>query len=168
MLYYYQYEKEWYHKKEIYNFTKGYYKALRECKSLSSTDKQHITFCSYCKIMFFTFKSNRNRKDILCPFGCRYIHKKKMAEDRCKKYRETIMGKLKKKKLNENRYRKNIKTPIKDYDDDFRDDNDTNLNMTSYCWFLFKCMFFDPENPNWMYKLYRFLKKIFRNRDSSA
>jgi hypothetical protein len=115
--------------------------------------------------MFLTSKSNKGRKDILCPIGCRAIHKKKQNEIRSKKYRETIMGKKKKKKLNEKRYRiqdQDIKRNDKDLmeDDDFKDPE--NNTFYGYLWFLFKITFFNPDNPGLLYRLYKKIKKIFK------
>lgn len=84
-----------------------------------------------------------------------------------KKYRATIMGKLKKKKLNENRYRNNEENTTEESDYDFLSEDDTQLSIYQYMWFIFKALTFDPENPNWMFRLYRFFKKIFKKRDNA-
>jgi hypothetical protein len=126
-----------------------------------------ITYCAYCRIPFLTYVSNKNRKDILCPYGCRDIHKRKKSQERVKKYRTTIMGKLKKKKLNENRYLNNEENTTEESDYDFLSEDDTQLSIYQYMWFIFKALTFDPENPGWIFRLYRFFKKIFKKRDNA-
>lgn len=75
------------------------------------------------------------------------------------------MGKKKKKKLNEKRYRiqdQDIKRNDKDLmeDDDFKDPE--NNTFYGYLWFLFKITFFNPDNPGLLYRLYKKIKKIFK------
>jgi hypothetical protein len=59
--------------------------------------------CKHCGIYFITYYSNKNRKDLGCPFGCRQTHRKKSAARRSVEFYETAKGKTKKKLLNKGR-----------------------------------------------------------------
>lgn len=60
--------------------------------------------CRHCGIFFFTDRSNIQRDDLGCPFGCRDAHRKKEAAERCAQYRHTDKGRERKRKLNRKRY----------------------------------------------------------------
>lgn len=55
---------------------------------------------------FLTSPANRERNDIRCPFGCRKEWRHTNAVRRVQEYYQTEEGKMKKKKLNQRRYRK--------------------------------------------------------------
>lgn len=67
----------------------------------------HLARCADCGILFLTDSRNIGHKNLRCPFGCRASHARKTSKARSTAYYQTNSGKLKKRKLNENRaYRK--------------------------------------------------------------
>jgi len=82
----------------------GYYGILRH--ALQNTDKKHrvLSRCRYCTIAFLTTPSNRDRHDLLCPFGCRENHKRHQSKKRSTAFYQTSDGKKIKKELNRRRY----------------------------------------------------------------
>ena len=56
--------------------------------------------CCYCGIRFLTHPRNANRRDLLCPFGCREHRRRQQANERSKKYYRTPRGRKNKKLLN--------------------------------------------------------------------
>jgi hypothetical protein len=93
-------ETEWYKKgqiKKIYDLYKGLVDSFSLPKSLV------LTTCCQCHIEFLTSSSNRGRRDIRCPFGCRQDHKKKKSNERSRAYYQTPEGKIKKQKQNSKR-----------------------------------------------------------------
>jgi hypothetical protein len=109
----YDYQKKWYHNKALADIIFNYYQELRLVLKYTKVKYRILTSCPYCGILFITSSSNKGRKDILCPFGCRFCHKKNNAAIRSKKYRQTKEGKMKKKKLNQKRYLNNIEPETK-------------------------------------------------------
>jgi len=53
---------------------------------------------------FLTHPGNRGRKDLCCLFGCRATNKGLSSKKRSQEYRQTVKGKLTKRKLNKRRY----------------------------------------------------------------
>jgi hypothetical protein len=54
---------------------------------------------------FLTHPGNRGRKDLRCPFGCRQTWQRAQSTSRSQAYRCTEEGAMKKRKLNQRRYR---------------------------------------------------------------
>jgi hypothetical protein len=75
-------------------------------KVLHGPEKKHrvLKKCADCGILFLTHPGNRNRKDILCPFGCRIERRRKKGNIRVKDYYGSPEGIVKKKKINKKRY----------------------------------------------------------------
>ena len=100
------YEVLWYSGKKYRWFVNEYYQTLRIV--LKATPEAHriLTRCAYCGIYFLTASSNRGRKDIRCPFGCREKHKKEASKYRSTAYYQTRQGQIKRQIQNAKRYRK--------------------------------------------------------------
>lgn len=108
-----KYEKEWYKHKDIRVQVSRYYSKVRGISKTTRAKYRILTHCADCGICFLTASSNRGRKDIRCPFGCRKQHKKEASKKRVNEYRKTPKGKRNKEKLNENRYRQSNKSSEK-------------------------------------------------------
>jgi len=52
-----------------------------------------------------THPGNRGREDLRCPFGCRQAWQREKSNGRSQAYRYTEEGSMKKRKLNQRRYR---------------------------------------------------------------
>jgi len=59
--------------------------------------------CLHCGILFFTERSNINRDDLRCPFGCATWHRRVSCIRRCAEYYRTEKGRSRKKALNRRR-----------------------------------------------------------------
>lgn len=104
------YEPHWYRKKNYRWFVKEYYQTLRIVLKATPKNHRELTRCAHCGIYFLTAPSNRGRKDIRCPFGCREQHKKEASKYRSTAYYQTDDGKIKRQIQNAKRY-KNVKDP---------------------------------------------------------
>ena len=83
-----------------YNRVVEFYK-----KFLKEIPPSHfIDTCIQCSIPFPVHSCNKERDNILCPFGCRQERKKKKSRERSKAYYKTPEGRKKKQILNQ-RYR---------------------------------------------------------------
>lgn len=97
-------KKEWYKNFYIQEYSHKFYSENRKIMRTVSSKNWVLTRCSDCRIYFLTTASNRGRKDIRCPFGCREKHKRESSKKRVREYRKTEIGRKKKQKLNEKRY----------------------------------------------------------------
>jgi len=66
-----------------------------------------ISRCCVCGIHFLTSNSNRGRRDLRCPFGCRVWHRRLFSIKRSLEYYQTEVGREKKKDLNKRRSQTN-------------------------------------------------------------
>lgn len=71
-----------------------------------------LTRCRHCRIFFLTHPRNAGRKDLGCPFGCKYAHNKRSSTQRSVEYYKTEEGKGKKKIQNGKRCK--TKADLKD------------------------------------------------------
>ena len=94
----------WYKSEEVRAQTIRYYSKTRNISHHVKRKRRVLACCKNCRIYFLTSPSNRGRKDLRCPFGCRKIHKREASKNRVKSYRKTNKGKKTKQDLNKNRY----------------------------------------------------------------
>jgi hypothetical protein len=59
-----------------------------------------VAGCCHCGIRFLTFRCNRGRRDLGCPFGCRDHHRRQLANVRSRKHYRTQEGKKRKEERN--------------------------------------------------------------------
>lgn len=59
-----------------------------------------VAGCCHCEIRFLTFRCNRGRDDLRCPFGCREHHRRQQGNARSRKYCRTPEGKKRKEERN--------------------------------------------------------------------
>ena len=59
-----------------------------------------VACCCHCGIRFLTFRCNRGRGDLRCPFGCREHHGRQQANARSRKHYRTPEGKTRKEERN--------------------------------------------------------------------
>ena len=59
-----------------------------------------VAHCCHCGIRFLTFRCNRGRQDLRCPFGCRQHHRRQQANARSRKHYRTVEGKQRKEARN--------------------------------------------------------------------
>jgi len=88
--------------------------------------------------------------------------KKKKAQERSKKYRQSEAGKLKKQKLNRKRYLITDEQTNADREEPILDPEDGSFKQ--YLWFLFRSFFLNPSRPTSLYRIYRCIKKRKRKR----
>ena len=99
------YEPNWYRDTRIRWFVYEYYQTLRIILNLTSEKYRELTRCVHCGIYLITSCSNRGRKDIRCPFGCREKHKKDASNKRSTAYYKTEQGQIKRRIQNVKRDR---------------------------------------------------------------
>ncbi len=97
-------EKEWYKNYYTQEYVHTFYSGSRKIMKTVFAKYWVLIRCVDCRIYFLTAPSNRGRKDIRCPFGCREKHKRECSKKRVRKYRKTKIGRKKKQELNERRY----------------------------------------------------------------
>lgn len=59
-----------------------------------------VAGCCYCEIRFLTFRCNRGRDDLRCPFGCREHYRRQQANARSRKHYRTPEGRKRKEERN--------------------------------------------------------------------
>lgn len=59
-----------------------------------------VAACVHCGIRFLTHPRNAGRVNLRCPFGCRAHHRRQRGNERSAAYYGTVVGKVKKKRLN--------------------------------------------------------------------
>ncbi len=99
------YKPAWYRDTRIRWFVYEYYQTLRIILNLTSEKYRELTRCVHCGIYLITSCSNRGRKDIRCPFGCREKHKKDASKNRSTAYYKTEQGQIKRRIQNVKRDR---------------------------------------------------------------
>jgi hypothetical protein len=67
--------------------------------------------CLQCHIPFITAATNRGRKDLRCPMGCRNDHRRRQSKKRSTAYYQDEAGSKKKKDLNQRRNKKKQTLP---------------------------------------------------------
>ncbi len=102
-------ERNWYKKEDVRKYISAYYKTVRKIIQTSNRRYWELTRCVDCGIYLITSCSNRGRKDIRCPFGCRECHKKKASNNRSRDYYQTDQGIIKRQKQNAKRDRGSLK-----------------------------------------------------------
>lgn len=80
-----------------------YYGAMRRITKTSEGLRQLRKRCCRCGIHFFTSQSNRKRKDLRCPFGCRKERERETSNKRGLAHYRTPKGRQAKFELNRNR-----------------------------------------------------------------
>jgi hypothetical protein len=113
---------------------------------LTPVQSRELTKCCCCGIKFLTAVSNRGRKDIYCPFGCREKHKKASSHQRSKAYYKTEPGKEKKRRLNRNRYRQ----PIKSREDEkkIKNSREESISLVGHIRFVFSLL--EGRHISWL------------------
>jgi hypothetical protein len=82
---------------------------LKDCLCFSGKRRLILLRCRDCRIPFLTSPSNRRRKDIRCPFGCRERHRRDASHKRSRAYYQSTKGKARKRFLNQRRYKRRPK-----------------------------------------------------------
>ena len=59
-----------------------------------------VAGCCHCEIRFLTFRCNRRRDDLRCPFGCREHHRRQQTNARSRKHYRTPEGRKRKEERN--------------------------------------------------------------------
>lgn len=80
-----------------------YYLTLRSILRTKPHLRPCLVRCRHCGIYFLTSPSNRGRKDLRCPFGCRQAYRKNESSRRSQEYYRSQEGREKKRQLNRNR-----------------------------------------------------------------
>lgn len=80
-----------------------YYKVLRHITRTVGETRRVRKRCCRCGIHFFTSWSNRKRKDLMCPFGCRKEREREQGNKRGIKHYRTPKGRQKKSERNRKR-----------------------------------------------------------------
>ncbi len=100
----FQFGPGWYRRQsEILDLVLQYYFVLRSVLRAKPCLRQCLTRCRHCRIFFLTHPSNAGRRDLGCPFGCRYEHRKRHSRKRSTEYYRTAEGKFKKRMQNSKR-----------------------------------------------------------------
>lgn len=99
-------KRNWYKKEDVREYISNYYGKIRKIIQAANRRYWELTRCAGCGLYLLTSCSNRGRKDIRCPFGCRECHKKEASKDRSTAYYETDQGIIKRQKQNEKRDRR--------------------------------------------------------------
>jgi hypothetical protein len=107
-----------------------YYCLLRRALQEHPEYRRSLSCCKHCGIYFLSDPRNRDRSDLLCPFGCRECRRKQNSLKRSKEYYSTPQGKRKKKALNRRRSVKSEKKP-----DNFAHDDSSAL-VTYLCFLI--------------------------------
>jgi hypothetical protein len=82
-----------------------YYILLRSILRAKPHLRPCLTRCVQCHIFFLTAPSNRGRRDLRCPFGCREAHRKQASTRRSVAYYQGEDGKKYRRKQNARRQR---------------------------------------------------------------
>lgn len=78
---------------------------MRRARRLARARPQSWVQCADCGIGFWTAPSNRGRRDLRCPWGCREQHRRRQSTNRSGAYYRTQEGQTKKQDLNRRRSR---------------------------------------------------------------
>jgi hypothetical protein len=71
-----------------------------------------IVYCAHCGIRFLTHPRNAGRRDLRCPFGCRWHHRRQCSNGRSTAFYQRAGGKRKKKLLNARRQGKQVPSTV--------------------------------------------------------
>jgi hypothetical protein len=79
--------------------------------------------CRLCQILFLTSSSNRYRRDLFCPFGCREADQRRRSHERSRSYYQSPEGKQAKRLLNQRRYLQRAKEEKKETSSSYEGDS---------------------------------------------
>ena len=108
---------------------------------LVATDDLHpellVVQCVECRIPFLASKTNKGRKDLRCPMGCRAYRKKEQSKKRSTEYYQDEIGKKKKQEQNQKRKNKGRPPPVApSVDSSIRSE----LQLRIYIYFLIRLL----------------------------
>lgn len=107
-------ERDWYKKEDVREYISDYYGKIHKIIQTANRRYWELIRCADCGIYLITSCSNRGRKDIRCPFGCRDCHKKEASKERSTAYYQTDYGIIKRQIQNAKRNRGSSKRSTED------------------------------------------------------
>lgn len=114
-----------------------------------------IVSCQQCQIRFVTAATNRRRKDLRCPMGCRQQHKKASSQERSKAYRQDEVGRTKKQELNRKRSANGRSPPSEQAPSQI-------IQMKSYLKFLIEVLYHRKLSESEIENLYQKIQNQLR------
>jgi hypothetical protein len=105
------FEPRWYRQGPVAALVREYYGLLRSIVRAKPPLRPCLTRCVQCHIFFLTAPSNRGRRDLRCPFGCRAAHRQQQSTRRSVAYYQDEDGKKYRRKQNARRQRWQPGTP---------------------------------------------------------
>ena len=96
----FEFRPDWHRQDQAVRLVRQY--DLKLTSILESHPELHdcVAHCCHCGIRFLTYRCNRGRQDLRCPFGCRAYHRRQQANARSLKHYETPQGKKRKEERN--------------------------------------------------------------------
>jgi len=99
----FEFVPDWHKKTKVCKLVLQYNSLLCLICKMDPKLNKCVVKCKYCGIFFLTYFCTCQRNDLGCPFGCQEANRKKKSNKRSSEYHRN--HKVKKKQLNENRYR---------------------------------------------------------------
>jgi len=96
----FEFRPDWHQQNQAVRLVRQY--ELKLTSILESHPDLHdcVAGCCHCGIRFLSYRCNRGRQDLRCPFGCREHHRRSQANARSRKHYQTAQGKQRKEERN--------------------------------------------------------------------
>jgi hypothetical protein len=96
----FEFRPDWHRQNQAVQLVRQYDLKLTSILESQPRLRDCVAHCCHCGIRFLTYRCNRRRRDLRCPFGCREHHRRAQANARSRKYYQTPQGKQRKEERN--------------------------------------------------------------------
>ena len=96
----FEFRPDWHRQNQAVQLVRQYDLKLTSILKSHPKLRDCVAHCCHCGIRFLTYRCNRRRHDLRCPFGCREHHRRAQANARSRKCYQTPHGKKRKEERN--------------------------------------------------------------------
>jgi hypothetical protein len=96
----FEFRPDWHRQNQAVQLVRQYDLKLTSILESHPDLQDCVARCCDCGIRFLTFRCNRGRQDLRCPFGCREYHRRAQANARSRNHYRTPQGKKRKEERN--------------------------------------------------------------------
>lgn len=96
----FEFRSDWHRQNQSVRLVRQYELKLTSILAAHPDLHDCVAGCCHCGIRFLTFRCNRRRDDLRCPFGCREHHRRQQANARSRKHYRTPEGRERKEERN--------------------------------------------------------------------